>query len=130
MTHGDLDWNPDWSPDGTTIAFVSEGPYRLDQDGIWVVDPDDSNERQLTTREGDGDPEWSPDGEWVAFNREDGEYQSSASGSTRFWVDICVIRPDGGDLRRLTRHAGEKGAGVPPDGKRIVFASDRAQRLV
>jgi TolB protein len=121
VTHGRLDQWPAWSPDGTTIAFV----HGLD--GIWLVDADGGNERQLTTHEEDGPPDWSPDGEWIAFSRQDGEYQSSVSGSTRFWVDICVIRPDGGDLRRLTRHAGENGAPAwSPDGKRIVFASDRA----
>ena len=138
VTHGYLDLNPAWSPDGTTIAFVNEGANRLDQVGIWLVDPDGGNERQLTTRDEDagpdwspdgegGGPDWSPDGEWIAFSRQDGEYQSSVSGSTRFWVDICVSRPDGGDLRRLTKHAGENVAPAwSPDGKRIVFTSDRA----
>jgi TolB protein len=126
VTHGYLDLNPAWSPDGTTIAFVNDGPHRVEQYGIWLVDPDGSNERQLTTREEEDQPDWSPDGEWIAFSRQDGEYQGN-SGSTRSWVDICVIRPDGSDLRRLTRHAGVNvWPAWSPDRKRIVFASDRA----
>jgi Tol biopolymer transport system component len=120
VTHGDLDLDPTWSADGTTIAFARAFH------GIWLVDADGSNERQLTTRGEDDQPDWSPDGEWIAFSREDGEYQGS-TGSTRAWVDICVIRPDGGDLRRLTRHAGVNfWPAWSPDGKRIVFQSDRA----
>jgi TolB protein len=120
LTGGDLDLGPTWSADGTTIAFV-HGLH-----GIWLVDADGGNERQLTTHEEDDQPNWSPDGEWIAFSREDGAYQGS-TGSTRFWIDICVIRPDGSDLRRLTRHAGVNfSPASSPDGKRIVFQSDRA----
>jgi TolB protein len=64
---------PDWSPDGTKIAYAS-GPS-----GIWVMDADGSHQHQLTGC-GPGDPSpcatgddfgpvWSPDGTQIAFLR-------------------------------------------------------------
>jgi Tol biopolymer transport system component len=64
---------PDWSPDGTKIAYAS-GPS-----GIWVMDADGANQHQLTGC-GAGDPSpcatgddfgpvWSPDGTQIAFLR-------------------------------------------------------------
>ena len=64
---------PDWSPDGTKIAYAS-GPS-----GIWVMNADGTNQHQLTgcgpsdpTPCATGDdfgPAWSPDGTKIAFLR-------------------------------------------------------------
>ena len=57
--------NPDWSPDGTRITFVS-------QDGLWVMDADGSDASVLVpTTEPSyvDDPSWSPDGATIAFSR-------------------------------------------------------------
>jgi TolB protein len=117
LTHGPLDTDPAWSPDGKTIAFA-----RYTGSGaIWLIDADGSNERQLTTPRGEGDiqPDWSPDGRWIAFSRATGPFRH----------DIFVVRPDGTGLRRLTRHTRGNSSPVwSPDGKRIVFASTRADR--
>jgi len=64
---------PDWSPDGTKIAYASGAS------GIWVMSADGSHQRQLTGC-GPGDPSpcptgddfgpaWSPDGTQIAFLR-------------------------------------------------------------
>jgi dipeptidyl aminopeptidase/acylaminoacyl peptidase len=54
------DWLPRWSPDGMTIAFISQ---RGGWDQVWLIGADGSALRQLTPGENDfADLEWSPDG--------------------------------------------------------------------
>ena len=60
------DKQPDWSPDGTKIAFISNRNLGVYQ--IYVMDADGTNQIRLT----DGprrkqDPDWSPDGKQIAF---------------------------------------------------------------
>src|SRR5439155_2986149 len=57
---------PVWSPDGRSIAFVySKGNAGLTF-GVWLVDPDGSNLRQVANP-GLG-PAWSPDGRWLYYS--------------------------------------------------------------
>lgn len=67
--HPGRDDAPDWSPDGTKIAFVSEMSGTATD--LYVMDADGGNVTQLTSDPAsDGYPGWSPDGEWIAFDRE------------------------------------------------------------
>jgi TolB protein len=119
------DNSPAWSPDGTTIAFERDPGH------IWLMDADGSNQRPLTTPPDgapvpDSGPDWSPNGSWIAFTREH-EPHEGRSGGTRYREDIYVIRTDGTGLKRLTRRAGVNFGPVwSPNGKWIVFSSDRA----
>jgi uncharacterized protein YjdB len=79
---------PDWSPDGSQIAFVRLGD-------IWLMNSDGSGGRSLTPTAGpvfESEPTWSPDGSRLVFVRRDG----SQSG------DLYVINRDGSGLQRLT----------------------------
>lgn len=125
-----LDGYPAWSPDGKTIAFVRPFP-----EAVWLMNADGTDQRKLTTpprlpdaNDGaDIQPDWSPDGDWIAFSRMHEPYLGS-TGSTRYRRDIYVIRADGTGIRRLTRQARTNWEPAwSPDGKRIVFASDRAR---
>jgi WD40-like Beta Propeller Repeat len=56
-------WTPVWSPDGTRIA------YRVNNDGIYVSNPDGTARLKLTKSSYDSTAGWSPDGKHVLFNR-------------------------------------------------------------
>lgn len=73
ITFGDYDASsPTWSPDGKSIAFVSnrsDNPDGNTNSDIWIVEPEKNNSlRQLTTnpRE-DYAPAWSPDGKSITY---------------------------------------------------------------
>src|SRR5215469_10605161 len=62
------------------------------------------------------DPAFSPDGTQVAFT---GEYDGN--------IDVFVVAAEGGVPKRLTWHpAPDRVVGWTPDGKRIIFATNRA----
>jgi dipeptidyl aminopeptidase/acylaminoacyl peptidase len=59
------DSQPAWSPDGRTLAFVSD---RGGDRQIWLIDRFGGEARQLTSmRNGAANPAWSPDGRRIAF---------------------------------------------------------------
>ena len=59
------DSSPRWSPDGRTLAFISE---RSGEPQIWLIDRYGGEARQLTAmRYGASHPVWSPDGKKIAF---------------------------------------------------------------
>ncbi|MBP1635248.1 MAG: ptpA 5 [Acidobacteria bacterium] len=62
--------NPDWSPDGTWLAFTSGRSG--DKTQLFAIRPDGGEAIQLTSAEnGVGGYEWSPDGTQVAFTSSD-----------------------------------------------------------
>jgi Tol biopolymer transport system component len=75
---------PVWSPDGNTIAFVSSRGNQGLTFGVWLVDSDGSNLRNLVNP-GLG-PAWSPDGRWLYY---------SARGGAAATV-LKKVRVDGG----------------------------------
>ena len=103
------------------IAFTS------DRDGnaeIYVMDDDGGNPRNLTNHpDTDWNPSWSPDGKRIAFvSDRDGHV------NIRGWptYEIYVMDADGGNQLNLTNDANDDGSpSWSPDGKRIVFSSDR-----
>jgi dipeptidyl aminopeptidase/acylaminoacyl peptidase len=73
------DWNdsdPQWSPDGKRIAFVSNRTGKeFDENrntDVWVINADGSGKLTKISDhdESDNQPRWSPDGKWIAFTGE------------------------------------------------------------
>src|SRR5260221_1947222 len=77
---------PVWSPEGHAIAFVSSRGNKGLTFGVWLVDSDGSNLRNVANP-GLG-PAWSPDGHWV--------YYSTRSGSAVADVVLKKVPVDGG----------------------------------
>jgi hypothetical protein len=116
-------------PEGRQIAFEraigptqASGPPAVA--GIFVMNADGSNVRQLTQLEPnsgseDHGPTWSPDGRRIAFMRSNNTIDPLDASS------IYTIESDGSDLR-LARRMPRRwpGAGWPdwsPDGSRILL---------
>jgi Tol biopolymer transport system component len=64
-----VDSDPDWSPDGRSVAFVTT----RGSGGVYVVRPDGTGMRRLLRGEA-SDVDWSPDGKAVAFTGRRGIY--------------------------------------------------------
>lgn len=100
--------DPEWSPDGSKIAFTRYSARAADYAQIWIMDADGGNAVQLTddTRR-NTDPAWSPDGSEIV-------YYSCADDGCR----IVLMNADGTNRRDL---ASGWNPHVSPDGSRIVF---------
>lgn len=109
---------PSWSPDGSTIAFHGSHVGVGDALEIFLINPDGSNLRKLTSNTwSDIRPDWSPDGRKLAF-------VISRDGSR----DIFIMNADGSDVVQLTNGDSAAFHNSPdwsPDGKRILFVSTR-----
>lgn len=114
---------PDWSPDGQQIVFLSQPAAFNSQADLNLIAGLQTNgakenlpTRLTNTSTFDSQPSWSPDGSWIAF-------VSSGLNNTR--SDLYVIRPDGSDFRQLTNDlAGAFDLAWSPDGELIAFISD------
>jgi TolB protein len=123
------DYQPDWSPDGKSVVYVS---YQKDAMELWLLDLATGKSAQLTSGGAvNVEPRWSPDGKkivWVStqFNR-------------RFHVFMADV--ENGSLENVVRLTGETKSTLPRyyysaydmeidpvwrrDGKEILFVSNR-----
>ena len=113
------DGEPEFSPDGTRIAFASSRSGEALE--IWVALADGSKPIQMTNGLGrhQGSPSWSPDGRWIAFDSE---------GQDGHWGNY-VMDAAGSAPRRIT--LGPSNEVMPfwsRDGKWLYFRSDRTGR--
>src|SRR4051812_10789798 len=138
-TDGHNNSDPDWSPDGTRIAFDGWGTFGGPR--IQVMDADPATDDAAVISEpcssaddcyGDFQPAWSPDGTGIAFVSS----RPNADGSENFSYEIYLMDATGevGALvpaeRLTTDPETEFGSGIEdsqvtwsPDGERIAFLS-------
>jgi Tol biopolymer transport system component len=101
------DMQPRYSPDGTTLVFVSD---RSGSENLWISDADGSDPRALTTSERESymSPVWTPDGDYVI-----------AGKGSQLWL----YHKDGGSGVQVTGHRSD-GAATPPSHLGPAFAPD------
>lgn len=102
------DFEPAWSPDGNTIAYV-HGNTVSGKTGIYLINPDGTNKRLWYASRGAYAPSWSPDGQWIAFYDEAQIYKRKLNGDS---------------LTQLTFEGRNFFPAWSPDGKWIVYDSN------
>jgi dipeptidyl aminopeptidase/acylaminoacyl peptidase len=101
-----------WSPDGKTVAFVSNLSGR---NNIWLVPSEGGWPLQLTVSDQrQTSPAWSPTGKWIAYASDyDGDEQ---------W-DIFLVSPKTGEVVNVTntREIAEENPVWSPDGRYLAY---------
>jgi Tol biopolymer transport system component len=105
---------PVWSPDGHAIAFVSSRGNQGLTFGIWLVDSDGSNLRNVANP-GLG-PAWSPDSRWV--------YYSTRGGAADTTVRLKKVPVDGGPAVTVATERVRNVSGL--DGATLYYLVDRS----
>ncbi len=120
------DFDPDWSPDGTKIAFVSN---RANGFQIFTMNADGSNVQQITNGNVEtGQPKWSPDGTKIAFTRGGGCVILLKRNAVPVDENPCVpyiyvMNPDGSNQVKVSTGENEAWPVWSPDGSKLAFAS-------
>ena len=88
--------DPQFSPDGTRVAFTVSDPWKADKQTrhIWLYDVAAKQLHQLTfSQKSESSPRWSPDGKSLAFlSDREGDHQQ-----------IYLLRMEGGEASALTK---------------------------
>jgi Tol biopolymer transport system component len=110
LTRTDADeHNPKWSPSDSEIAFISERSTRDFPGQLFVIRPDGSGQRRLTTKTV-VEFAWSPSGRELAF--------ATCCADERLYV----IRRDGSRLRDLGPAAVEESLSWSPSGDKLAHS--------
>lgn len=140
-------WNPQWSPDGSRIAFTmvrdrrqADGTQKREYHIAWV--PAEGGAPNFYSISGDEhEPQWSPDGQWLAYIAYDKRVPGADSDATAIpteaanpgpvipesallrEADLWIVRADGEEKHRLTDFAtgSVRAPRWSPDGDLIGF---------
>lgn len=121
-----LDNDPDWSPDGSQIVYISAVDSEPGAPGrrrdVFLMNADGSGSHRLFQMPGGAGsthPRWSPDGSRISFDSFD-----LATGFQPY-----VMNKDGSNVKLIRSMPGENfGLEWSPDGTRFLFLTNRAPR--
>lgn len=124
LTHvpdGSQAGDPDISPDGRTIAYVSNegGNY-----AVWQMHVDGTDQHQRHGQVGFDyfTPRWSPDSSRLVVTKCDNRLLS-------FACDLVVVRPDGTERTLISNERVNRDPTWSPSGRFVAFDSDRGGYL-
>jgi imidazolonepropionase-like amidohydrolase/Tol biopolymer transport system component len=114
-----FDHQPRYSPDGTTVVFVSD---RSGKDNLWFMDASGANPRQLTKLDDSfpTTPAWMPDGEYVVAKRHVRSTRSLGGGEV--WL-FHVRGGSGVKLKDKTSFTSDQNEPFPSKDGRWVYYS-------
>ncbi len=112
-------YQPTFSPDGESIAFVS---WHATEGGhVWRVPTGGGEPRRLTAHAAYyANPAWSPDGSRIAWIREDPAATRNRNTQNRGFVEW--VPSDGGEVRSVVSAPSSNVLTFTPDGTRLTFA--------
>jgi TolB protein len=110
-----IEISPSWSPGGKDLVFTSD---RTGTPQLYIIDSEGAGRRRLTFEGRYNDSAvWSPSGDQIVYATRVGNY-----------TQIVAMKSTGEDRRVLTdgRWRNSEDPSWAPDGRHIVFASDRS----
>lgn len=106
--------HPDWSPDGTRIAYTTD-PEKQGWFSVWVMNADGSDQTRLTDKSRNFlAPKWSPDGKKIIF-------------AERNRDGLFIMNSDGSGRRRLTFTKDSHVAWLPDGSGFACYSANSAQ---
>jgi TolB protein len=94
--------NPNWSPDGASIAFEVNRLFDVRQSDIWLMNADGTGKQRLTkTKFYETYPVFSPDGTRIAFAG-DRDNRNLSKRRLGRGFELYTMAAGGGDLIRVT----------------------------